>query len=108
LPAGLGILLCNKKIIEKSKKLTKLGFPTGSYHSFSLIIKKALQFQTLETPNVLGLYLLDKVLADMLTKGMDKIRSEQLQKYKLLTDYFKVKPGFSLYIKMTKSDQKLF
>ena len=99
LPAGLGILICSQKCLAKSQELKQKGICTGSYHSFPLVVKKAIEYQTLETPNVLGMYLLDKVLSDMLKYGIAKIREETEQKYQLLTNYFSSKSGFRFYVK---------
>ncbi len=76
LPAGLGVWIVNQKCIEKSRKLTEKGFSTGSYHSFQSFLSKSGKHQTPETPNVLGIYLLGKVIGDMLTKGLVQIQRE--------------------------------
>jgi phosphoserine aminotransferase len=99
LPAGLGILICSPKAIQKSYILKDLGYNTGSYHSFPLVVKKAKEYQTLETPNVLAMYLLDKVLQDMLDYGIDRMREDVDYKYQILKDFFENHPDFSFYIK---------
>ena len=99
LPAGLGILVCSPRSIEKSYELRNSGYNTGSYHSFPLVVEKAKEYQTLETPNILGLYLFDKILADMLDYGITKIRQEVEEKYQILKDYFETKTEFDFYIK---------
>lgn len=106
LPAGLGILICSPRVIEKSYELKKEGYNTGSYHSFPLVVEKAKQYQTLETPNILGMYLLDKVLTDMLDYGIYKIRQEVEEKYQLLKGFFKTHPKFDFYIKEEKFRSK--
>lgn len=88
LPAGLGILIVNEKAIEKSKFLAKKGINIGSYHSFLSFLDKDKIFQTPETPNVLNIYLLGKVLDDMLKQGIDTIRKEIEEKSKLVYSFF--------------------
>jgi phosphoserine aminotransferase len=64
LPAGLGILLLSGKAKEKvARKGEK-----GRYNSLSVMLENAASYQTHYTPNVLGIYLLFRVL-----QGMDPI-----------------------------------
>jgi phosphoserine aminotransferase len=61
LPAGLGILLLSGKAKEKvARKGEK-----GRYNSLSFMLENAASYQTHYTPNVLGIYLLNRVLKDM-------------------------------------------
>jgi phosphoserine aminotransferase len=61
LPAGLGILLLSgkakEKVVRKGEK--------GRYNSLSFMLENAASYQTHYTPNVLGIYLLFRVLQDM-------------------------------------------
>lgn len=75
LPAGLSILILSPKAISKAEKLSNLkGYSIGSYHNILKLSKKSRNNQTNETPNVLGIYLLDCVLKDMLKIGVSSIR----------------------------------
>ncbi|MEM7107598.1 MAG: aminotransferase class V-fold PLP-dependent enzyme [Bacteroidota bacterium] len=76
LPAGLGVWIVNDRCINKSEELLNAGLSVGSYHSLPELLLKAEKHQTPETPNVLSIYLLGKVIEDMLTKGLDMIRRE--------------------------------
>ncbi len=98
MPAGLGVAVVSERAVEKSKQILAKGVSVGSYNSFPLILGKAREFQTLETPNVLGVYLLNKVLEDMLEYGIQKIRQETLEKANLIYSYFENHPKFSPYI----------
>lgn len=84
LPAGLGVWMVNERCIEKCRLKASAGHSTGSYHSISSYLSKSAKFQTPETPNVLGIYLLGKVAEDMNTKGMDMIRRETAYKAAVL------------------------
>ncbi|MDN5199761.1 aminotransferase class V-fold PLP-dependent enzyme [Fulvivirgaceae bacterium BMA10] len=84
LPAGLGVWILNERCIEKANKLRSKGRSTGSYHSISSLLEKAGKNQTPETPNVLGMYLLSKVAADMIEKGITQIRKETEYKAAIL------------------------
>lgn len=61
LPAGLGILILSPKAIEKSVRKGE----RGRYNSLSFMLENANGFQTHYTPNVLGIYLLNRVLKDI-------------------------------------------
>jgi phosphoserine aminotransferase len=61
LPAGLGILLLSPKAISKVKEKGE----KGRYNSLSFMLENAENYQTHYTPNVLGIYLLYRVLQDI-------------------------------------------
>jgi phosphoserine aminotransferase len=61
LPAGLGILLLSPKAIAKAKDKSE----KGRYNSLSFMLENAEIYQTHYTPNVLGIYLLYRVLKDI-------------------------------------------
>lgn len=96
LPAGLGVWLVNDKCIAKSEKLLSKGLSLGSYHNIPSLLSHAQKNQTPETPNVLGIYLLSKVVADMLRKGITSIRHEADYKatllYQTLSKHTQIKP----------------
>ena len=58
LPAGLGLLICSPKAIDKALTLNDKRY----YNSLTLMLENIRKFQTSYTPNVLGIYLLNKVL----------------------------------------------
>jgi phosphoserine aminotransferase len=84
LPAGLGVWIVNQRCIEKAEALNKKGISIGSYHNIPSLLSHALKNQTPETPNVLGIFLLNKVVQDFLRKGIDNIRRETEYKATLL------------------------
>lgn len=88
LPAGLGVLIVNKKAIAKAKKLAKKNINIGSYHNFLSFLEEDNKHQTPETPNVLDIYLLGKVCDDMLVKGIKKIRQEINKKADYVYNFF--------------------
>lgn len=87
LPAGLGVWIVNQKCIDKAEQLLAGGTMVGSYHSLPSLVSFAKKKQTPETPNVLALYLLSKVVADFLHKGVKAIRSETEYKAALLYNW---------------------
>lgn len=104
LPAGMAILVVSEHAYEKSLLLEKSGAYTGSYHKFSTLEKFSEKKQTPETPNVLDIYLLDKVLDDMKAEGLDKIRKEIDVKANLLYGFLENNHSYDLFVK-NKSDR---
>ena len=88
LPAGLGVMLVGSRALEKSQILREKGTSVGSYHSFGELNKYAVKNQTPETPNVLGLYVFNAVLGDMLATGIERIRTQTEKQAAKLYTYF--------------------
>lgn len=84
MPAGLGVWMVNDRCISKAEALLSKGLPIGSYHSLPSLVSMAQKNQTPETPNVLGIYLLSKVVQDMLRRGIHIIRKETEYKAAIL------------------------
>ncbi|HMQ00895.1 MAG TPA: aminotransferase class V-fold PLP-dependent enzyme [Cyclobacteriaceae bacterium] len=84
LPAGLGVWIANDRCLDKAHQLKAKGVNIGSYHSLPSLHKHYQHFQTPATPNVLSIYLLDKVIQDMLRRGIKIIRSETEYKAALI------------------------
>ncbi|MDH5368030.1 MAG: aminotransferase class V-fold PLP-dependent enzyme [Cyclobacteriaceae bacterium] len=76
LPSGLGVWIVNDRCVEATLKKESLRKSTGSSFRLSNSFKMAMNHQTPATPNVLGIYLLGKVVEDMNLKGIDMIRRE--------------------------------
>jgi phosphoserine aminotransferase len=62
LPAGLGLLICSPRTLERAKEIGH----RNHYNALLSIHEKMLNFQTTHTPNVLGIYLLHRVLQQRL------------------------------------------
>lgn len=76
LPAGLGVWIVNNRCLQKATSMLANGISIGSYHNLPTLHAHGLKNQTPETPNVLGIYLLGKVIQDMLRRGIATIRRE--------------------------------
>ncbi|MFK7900641.1 MAG: aminotransferase class V-fold PLP-dependent enzyme [Cyclobacteriaceae bacterium] len=73
LPAGMAVLICSPKAVEQAKQIDDNRF----YNSYNFIEKNFSKSQTTHTPNILGIYLLNKVMEEI--SPITKI-SQQLQK----------------------------
>jgi phosphoserine aminotransferase len=103
LPAGLGVLIVSPKALRKAESLEQKNYNTGSYHNFKTLQKEYLLNQTIETPNVLDIYLLNEVLRDMLKAGVENIRKQTEEKAALLYNYFEKHKKYQPFV----TDKKL-
>ena len=96
LPAGLGVWIVNERCLDKARKLKSEGKILGAHHNILDLYEKSLIFQTTETPNMLGIYLLAQVTEDMLYRGIGRIRQETDYKaavlYQMLENHPFLKP----------------
>lgn len=96
LPAGLGVWIFNRRCLDKANQLLAKGISIGSFHTLPLLHANAQKNQTPETPNVLAIYLLGKVVSDFLVRGATTMRQETQFKaallYKALEDHTAIKP----------------
>jgi phosphoserine aminotransferase len=99
LPAGLGVWIVNDKCIAKSEELISKGKGVGTYHSLPFYLQNAAKHQTPETPNVLGIYLLSKVVEDFLRKGINSIRKETEYKAAILYQTLENHSSLSPFVK---------
>ena len=76
LPAGLGVWIINNRCIAKSEQIISKGKSIGSYRSLPSLVNHSKKNQTPETPNVLGIYLFSRVVADFNRRGIAAIRGE--------------------------------
>lgn len=76
LPAGLGVWIVNDRCLAKADNLLSKGISIGSYHNLPTLYSFAKKNQTPETPNVLGIYLFSKIIADFTRRGIENIRNE--------------------------------
>ena len=87
MPAGLGVWIANEKCLAKAEALAARQLSIGTFQSLPVLWKNAQQFETPATPNVMGIYILGKIVADMLKTGIATIRQETEAKAALLYDF---------------------
>lgn len=61
LPAGLGIVICSPRVVQKAESINE----RGHYNSFMLMYERIQKYQTNYTPNVLNIYLLMRSMQDV-------------------------------------------
>jgi phosphoserine aminotransferase len=96
LPAGLGVWVVNDRCITKAEHLLSKGISIGTYHNLPTLLANGIKNQTPETPNALAIYLLGKVIQDLLRRGIQTIRKETEYKaailYQALSNHPLMKP----------------
>ena len=96
LPAGLGVWVVNDRCITKAEHLLSKGISIGTYHNLPTLLANGIKNQTPETPNALAIYLLGKVVQDLLRRGIQIIRKETEYKaailYQALSNHPLMKP----------------
>ena len=84
-----GVLIVSPQATKRARELEASGF-----HSFPSLLEQEQKDQTVETPNVLGIYLLGKVAKDMQKAGIDQIRRKTDEKAKLIYDFLDGHPNY--------------
>jgi phosphoserine aminotransferase len=98
LPSGLGVWMVNDKCLAKAESLLSKGLSIGSYHNLPSLFAHAQKNQTPETPNVLGIYLLNKVVNDMVRRGITTIRRETEYKAAILYQALENHPELNPFV----------
>lgn len=88
LPAGLALMAVSPRAVDKIKEKKY----DGRFNSLYRVLKNAEKFQTTHTPNVLGIFLLKKVLENR--PSLEIIDAECRQKAALGYDFFARHPVF--------------
>lgn len=88
LPAGLAVIILSPAALGTSLKLQQKGVHIGSYHSFPSLAKYAEKNQTPETPPVLHIFLLNKIIQHMLESRLSVIRKNIEKQAELLYTFF--------------------
>ncbi|MCK5460466.1 alanine--glyoxylate aminotransferase family protein [Candidatus Gracilibacteria bacterium] len=117
LPAGLGIMVVNQKVWEKSRDLHQQGInPIGAFGIEKNVNKMLKNYNTIATPNVLNIYLLGQQTQRFIDKGglptMEKETRIKIAKiYELLdslpniTTFIKNRNDSSISLVCAKSDE---
>jgi phosphoserine aminotransferase len=106
LPAGLGVWIVSNRCIAKAEEIIAKRKSVGTYHSLPFYLQNAAKHQTPETPNVLGIYLLSKVVEDFLRKGINSIRKETEYKAAILYQALQQHSIMSPFVKEKQAQSK--
>ncbi|MBP7478042.1 MAG: aminotransferase class V-fold PLP-dependent enzyme [Chitinophagales bacterium] len=98
LPTGLGIWIVSLRAIERASNLKQKGIAMGAHHSIEQFHQNYLKSEVPSTPNILAIYLLGKVAADMLEYGIDRIRLDTEMKATLLDNAIENSPILNHFV----------
>ncbi|MCA8829962.1 aminotransferase class V-fold PLP-dependent enzyme [Hymenobacter pini] len=82
LPAGLSVMFLSPRAVERLRRVNE----RSHYNSLTAQYEKMLNFQTTHTPNVLGIYLLSRSLADR--PAIKQVHQHLQDRATKLYDYF--------------------
>ncbi len=105
MPPGLGIWIANERCQEKAKQKAK-GISIGSYRTLPNLKKFGSKHQTPETPNTLFIYLLGKIVKDMLDVGLKKLRNDTTYKAAILNQMVIDHPKLSHFVESKEHRSK--
>lgn len=83
LPAGLGIMICSPRALEKASMIGE----ESHYNSLNFMSSMMEKWQTPFTPNVLNIYLLMRVMKS--SRPIQEVNDEIQDRYKLWRDFFR-------------------
>ncbi len=98
MPAGLGVWVVNKKTLAKAQQIKDKGLLKMPHHNLLSLAEIGAKNETPATPNVLFIYLLGKIVADMLAKGVETIRKETTHKANLVYDFCEQSESFEAFV----------
>ncbi|MFQ5607608.1 MAG: aminotransferase class V-fold PLP-dependent enzyme [Candidatus Zixiibacteriota bacterium] len=87
LPAGLGVALCSPQALEKCKRLREEGLDVGANRALITMDEFAKKDATLDTPNVLQVFLLGRAFERFNAWGLAKIEEDTRAKADLIYDW---------------------
>jgi phosphoserine aminotransferase len=96
LPAGLAVMVCSPKAIERINYVNE----KNHYNSLTFMIEMMSKWQTSYTPNVLGIYLLMRVLND--SKKISSVHNKIITRAKAWHNFFRKGKNLKLYIRNEK------
>ncbi len=94
LPAGLGVGIVSPKLLKQAEKVQTTGGSRNVFHSFLNMAKNNREGKTMETPNVLSMFLLNEVTKDFLKIGIKKIIKNREDKLRIFEKFFKKQENF--------------
>lgn len=105
LPSGLGVLVINNRLIERSEKISR---PYNNLMSLSSrVAKMQKNYQTVQTPNSLGIFLLGEQLERWNNAGgMTTMAAQTNKKFRLLKDFIDASDSYSFFVEEQKNYSK--
>lgn len=106
LTAGLGISLVSPQALEKTKSMKAAGLDVGANRGLLTMDEYAIKNQTLDTPQILHIYLLGKAFERFNRKGISRIEKETTAKAAQLYDWLERSKLYCAGVKEPSSRSK--
>ena len=106
LPAGLAILIMSERAIEKNKEVYALTKDVGSVHNLHHLSLRRWDYQTSETPNVLGIFLLSRQLEYFNSLWIEKMQEETLKKQAFIAEKISQNRHLQYFVRDEKARAK--
>lgn len=90
IPAGLGIMICSPKALQRAEKLGH----KSHYNDILLMEENRKRFQTHYTPNVLSIYVLNRLTH--LLPDLNSIHAQTIKKMNIWEDYWSANTAWGL------------
>lgn len=92
LPAGLGVMVCSPKALDRARSIGE----KNHYNSLTFLITMMEKWQTSCTPNVLGIYLLMRVLEN--SESISSVNKETIRRYREWNEFLKAGKNISHFV----------
>lgn len=100
MPAGLGVWIVSETCLEKAERLQQYDSMTiGAHHTLPVLHKHYQTFETPATPNVLFIYLLGKIAADLNKIGVNAVRKQTEEKARQIYKFLEQTDGYAPFVK---------
>lgn len=99
MPPGLGVWIANEACLQKSLHLQTRNINIGAHHTLQSFNTNYLKFETPSTPNVIAIYILGMIAADMNRYGISNIREEINKKAELIYNFADGHPNYQALVK---------
>lgn len=97
LPAGMALMICSPNAIKKAEEIDE----RKHYNSFLKIYDNMLKYQTHYTPNVLDIYLLNRVIEER--PSIEKVGKQTLNRYSKWMKFLDTFDDINLLVKNDKT-----
>lgn len=99
LPSGLGVMIVGPRAMEKSRSMLKKGHPQGFFNFTNMEKRMAKgKYQTIQTPNILGIYLLGRQCERLLEQGLKKVHQKTHERAQDLYTFFENHPHTTPFV----------
>jgi phosphoserine aminotransferase len=98
LPAGLGVWVVHPRMLSIQQSIGA-SQSVGAHHTLTSFFSNYTKWETPSTPNILAIFLLARVLEDLLRKGEQALYQEMIMKKRLFEKFVQSKSSLDYFVK---------